>query len=204
MIGASITLCIDILHRSKSETEFVEHKKLIDQAITLLETYNDSTLAVRGIRLLSSLLEGTAKKQPSQHHDRHDIENKAYLHEGNPLAWPLEDSQSIDAMWASRHSNNAEDGSQMTVPLATSSQQGPQPRSIPPTSFAGNNDALDVPTPIAGDFDLINGDGNFGPVDDNGMLSDTSWWTDLVSDYLLTQNDWHTPFLMEDLVTPAP
>ena len=204
MVGASITLCIDILHRSKSEPEFMEHKKMIDQAITLLERYSDSTLAVRGIRLLSSLLEGTAKKQPSKHHGRHNIGNKAYPHEGNPLAWPLEDNQSIDAMCASRQSNNAEDGSQMTVSLATSSQQGPQPRTTPPTSIAGNDDALDVPTQNAGDFNLINGEGYFGGVDDNGMLSDTSWWTDLITDYLPMQNGFDTPFLVEDLITQAP
>ena len=182
----------------------MEHKKLVDQAITLLERYNDSTLAARGIQLLSSLLEGTAKKQPSKYHGRHDTKNKAYPHEGNPLAWPLEDNQSIDSMWASRQSNNAEDGSQLTVPLTSSSQQGPQLRTIPPISIAGNGDALDVPTQNAGDFNLINGDGNFGLVDDNGMLSDASWWTDLFSDYLPTQNGFNTPFLIEDLVTQTP
>ena len=92
----------------------------------------------------------------------------------------------------------------MTVSLATSSQQGPQPRTIPPTSIAGNDDALDVPTQNAGDFNLINGEGYFGAVDDNGMLSDTSWWTDLITDYLPMQNGFDTPFLVEDLVTQAP
>ena len=194
MIGASITLCVDILHRSKSEPEFMEHKKLVEQAITLLERYDDSTLAARGIHLLSSLLEGTARKQPSKHHGRHD---------GNPLAWPLEDSQSIDSMWASRQSNNAENGSQMTVPLTNSSRQGPQLRTIPPMSIAEDDNTLDVPTQNAGDFNLINGDGNFGLIDDNAMLSDASWWTDLFSDYLPTQNGFDTPFLIEDLVTQA-
>lgn len=182
----------------------MEHKKMIDQAITLLERYSDSTLAVRDIRLLSSLLEGTAKKQPSKHHDRHNTGNKAYPHEGNPLTWPLEDNQSIDAMCASRQFNNAEDGSQMTVSLATSSQQGPQPRIIPQSSIAGTNNALDIPTQNTGDFNLINDESYFGGVDDNSILSDTSWWTDLITDYLPIQKGFDTPFLVEDLITQAP
>ena len=132
------------------------------------------------------------------------MRNKIHPSEGSPLAWPLEDRQSIDAMWTSRQSNNAEDESQMTVPLTNSSQQGPQLRTIPPISVAENGDTLDVPTQIAGDFNLINGDGNFGVVDDNGMLLDTPWWTDLFSDYLPAQNGFNTPFLIEDFVTQAP
>lgn len=81
----------------RDEPEFAEHKRLVDQAVAFLMRYEDSTSAVRGIRLLSSLLEGAAKQQPSKHHARHDEENKAGPHEGNPLAWPLEYRQSIDA-----------------------------------------------------------------------------------------------------------
>lgn len=92
----------------------------------------------------------------------------------------------------------------MTVTLTNSSQQGPQLRTIPPISVAENGDTLDVPTQIAGDFNLINGDGNFGVVDDSGMLLDTPWWTDLFSDYLPAQNGFNTPFLIGDFVTQAP
>ena len=204
MVGASITLCLDILRRLRSEPEFAEHKRLVDQAVTLLERYNDSTLAVRGIRLLSSLLEGTAKKQPSNRHGRHDKENKASLDEGKPLAWPLEDRQNIDAMRASGQSNSADNGSQMAVSPTISLQQGPQLRTIPPTSIAGDADLLDVPTPSACDFNLINGDGNFGAVDDNGMSSDPLWWTNLFSDYFPTQSGFDNSFLPEDLVIQAP
>lgn len=203
-VGASITLCMDILHRSKSESEGIEHKRLVDRAIALLKRNSDSTLAVRGIRLLSSLLEGTAKKQSSKQHGRRDIEKKAYPHEGNPLAWPLEDHQSIDAMWASRQSNSAEHGPQMTASPAASAQEGPQLRSTLPTLIAGNCDALDIPIQNTGDFSLINADGNFGVVNDNGMLLDTSWWADLFSDYRPMQDGFNTPFFVEDLITRAP
>ena len=68
MVGASITLCLDIPHRPKAEPEFAEHMKFVDQAVALLSKYDDSTLAVRGVRLLSSLLEGATKQQPSRRH----------------------------------------------------------------------------------------------------------------------------------------
>ena len=91
MISASITLCLDILHRPRAEPEFAEHKKLVDQAITLLGRYDDSTLAVRGVRLLASLLEKATKQQPSRRHARHDKENNAYPHHSASWVWPLED-----------------------------------------------------------------------------------------------------------------
>ena len=50
MVSASITLCLDILYSPKAEPEVAEHKKLVDQAIALLGRYDDSTLAVRGVR----------------------------------------------------------------------------------------------------------------------------------------------------------
>ena len=190
MVGASITLCLDIYHRSKAEPEFAEHKNLIDHAITLLGRYDDSTLAVRGIRLLSSLLDGIAQQQPFRHHARHGKENEAYPHEGNPLAWPLEDRQSIDAIWASRQSSSADDSCQSTVSSRTST--------------AGDAGALEVPTQNADCFNGINGDASFGSVNDNGVLSDTSWWTDFFSDYFPAQSGFEDPFLFEELVAQAP
>ena len=92
-----MTLCLDILHRPKAEPEFAEHKKLVTQAIAFLGRYDDSTLAVRGVRLLSSLLEGATKHQPSGPHARHDKDNNAYTHHSGSWAWPLEDRQNIDA-----------------------------------------------------------------------------------------------------------
>ena len=76
MVSAIITLCLDILHRPRIESEFAEHKKLVDQAVALLGRYDDSTLAVRDVRVLSSLLErATKQQQPSRRHARHDNKN---------------------------------------------------------------------------------------------------------------------------------
>ena len=204
MVGASITLCLDILHRAEAEPEFGEHKKLVDQAVLLLGRYDDSTLAVRGMRLLTSLLEGTTKQQPSKQRARYDKENKAHDHEGNPLAWPLEDRQSIDAMWASKQSTSADGVSQSTASTAISLPQGPQLRTAPPTSTAGDAGVFDAPLQDAEDFNFMNAGGSFGTVNGNGVLSDTSWWTDLFSDYFPAQSGFENPFLIEDLLTQAP
>lgn len=134
---------------------------MVDQAVAFLKRYEDSTLAVRGMRLLSSLLEGVAKQQPSKHHARHDEENKAGPHEGNPYAWPLEDRQSIDAMWAYRQSNSAGDGSQSVVSPPISLQQEPQLRTMPATSIARNAGGLNVLTQDADDLNFVNGNCSF-------------------------------------------
>ena len=178
---------------------------MVDQAVAFLKRYDDSTLAVRGMRLLSSLLEGATKQQPAKHNAHHDRENKAYPHEGNPLAWPLEDHQSIDAMWASRKSNSADDGSRSVVSPAISLQQGPQLGTMPATSVAGDAGGSDVPTQNANDFHFVNGNNSsFDAANDNGVSSDASWWTDVFSDYFPAQSGFENPFLIEDLVNLAP
>ncbi len=45
MVGAGITLCLDILHHSEAEREFADHTKLVDQAVVLLGRYDGSALA---------------------------------------------------------------------------------------------------------------------------------------------------------------
>lgn len=177
---------------------------MVNQAVAFLKRYEDGTLAVRGMRLSSSLLEGAAKQQPSKHHARHDEENIAGPHEGNPLAWPLEDRQSIDAMWAYRQSNSVGDGSQSVVSPAISLQQEPQLRTMPATSIARNAGGLNVLTQDADDLNFVNGNCSFDAVSNNGGLSDASWWTNFFSDYFPAQSGFEYPFLIENLVNLAP
>ncbi|KAH8681920.1 hypothetical protein BX600DRAFT_505551 [Xylariales sp. PMI_506] len=56
-VAASIILVLDILHRSPDESEYLEHKQLVEDAVGLLRQYQNSMIAVRGVKLLSSLLE---------------------------------------------------------------------------------------------------------------------------------------------------
>ena len=203
MVSASITLCLDILHRPKAEPEFAEHKKLVDQAIALLGRYDDSTLAVRGVRLLSSLLEGATKCQPSRRHARHDKDNNACPHHSGSWAWPLEDRQSIDAMWALRQSDSVDDDLQSTVSPVISLQQERQSRATPATLLARDIGCHDVSTDTTNDLEVRNDDSSFNAPNHNSVISDTSWWTRYFSDYFPAQSIFENRSFIEDLIPQA-
>ena len=203
MVSASITLCLDILHRPKAEPEFAEHKKLVDQAVALLGKYDDSTLAVRGVRLLSSLLEGATKQQPSRHHARHDKENNAYPLHSSSWAWPLEDRQDTDAMWAFRQSNTDDDDPQSTVSPIIPSEQGRRSRASSAISLEQDIGCHDVPTEMRNDLKVMNGEGSFNAINNNSVISDTSWWTGFFSDYFPAHSIFENQSFIEDLIPQA-
>ena len=66
MVAAGITLALDIFHRKPHEPEFDEHRKLVDNTIVLLGKFENSMIAMRGIRLLSSLLAEQARLTADQ------------------------------------------------------------------------------------------------------------------------------------------
>ena len=55
-IAAGITLSLDLLHRTKDEPEYDEHRRLIEGTIDMLQKFDNSVIAKRGISLLTSLL----------------------------------------------------------------------------------------------------------------------------------------------------
>ncbi|KAL2394473.1 hypothetical protein ABEF95_000349, partial [Exophiala dermatitidis] len=61
MVAAGITLALDIFHRKPAEPEYDEHRKLVDNTINMLGKFENSMIALRGIRLLSSLLAEQAR-----------------------------------------------------------------------------------------------------------------------------------------------
>lgn len=66
MVAAGITLALDIFHRTNSEPEYEEHRKLVENTISLLGKFEHSMIALRGIRLLSSLLAEQARLSADQ------------------------------------------------------------------------------------------------------------------------------------------
>ncbi|ETI24670.1 hypothetical protein G647_04039 [Cladophialophora carrionii CBS 160.54] len=66
MVAAGITLALDIFHRKPNEPEFEEHRKLVENTIVLLGKFENSMIAMRGIRLLSSLLAEQARLTADQ------------------------------------------------------------------------------------------------------------------------------------------
>jgi hypothetical protein len=85
MVAAGITLCLDMLHRTEVEPEFIDHRHLAEKAIHLLRKYDDSTLALRGVRLLSSLLtEAAAKQNISKYPAHYNKDKRSNDCEGDP------------------------------------------------------------------------------------------------------------------------
>ena len=203
MVSASITLCLDILHHRRAEPEFAEHKKLVDQAVAFLGRYDNSTLAVRGVKLLSSLLEGATKQQPSRRHARHDRENNTYPHHSGSWAWPLEDRQTIDAMLVFRQSNTDDDNLQSTVSPVICSERGRRSRASSATSLERDIACHDAPTETKNDLEVVNGEGSFNPVNNNSVLLDTSWWTSFFSDYFPVQSIFENRSVIEDFIPQA-
>lgn len=66
MVAAGITLALDIFHRKPNEPEYDEHRKLVENTIGMLGKFEDSMIALRGIRLLSSLLTEQARLAADQ------------------------------------------------------------------------------------------------------------------------------------------
>jgi hypothetical protein len=66
MVAAGITLALDIFHRKTHEPEFDEHRKLVDNTVGMLGKFDNSMIALRGVRLLSSLLAEHARLTADQ------------------------------------------------------------------------------------------------------------------------------------------
>lgn len=60
------------MHRRIDEPEFDAHYELVDGCITMLQQYNSSVLAQRGVRLLHSLLRMCISRSPSSSFSGYD------------------------------------------------------------------------------------------------------------------------------------
>lgn len=61
MVAAGITLSLDIFHRKTTDPEFEENRKHVEKAINMLSKFEHSMIAVRGVRLLTSMLAEQAR-----------------------------------------------------------------------------------------------------------------------------------------------
>lgn len=195
LASASITLCLDIIHRSEGENEYVEHHKLLNKAFSLLGSYDESTLALRGIQMVSSLLKG--KTITPVDPNARDTEHKRQLSEQGRFSWPLESRRAI-------HGIGAEDSANVN-PLSPSSEAttavdvhaANDPNSIHASMIPGDADVPNISLPHHR-ISSANVIDNFGTADINGVPPDVSW-NELFSDYYSTQNGIENAFLVEDL-----
>jgi len=66
MVAAGITLSLDIFHRKPTDLQYEEHRKLVETAVNMLSKFENSLIAIRGVRLLSSLLAEQARLTAAQ------------------------------------------------------------------------------------------------------------------------------------------
>lgn len=55
-VAACIILCLDLLHRKPSDREYDEQRQLVEEAMEIFRGCYNSMIAIRGVKLLSSLL----------------------------------------------------------------------------------------------------------------------------------------------------
>ncbi|KAH7308625.1 hypothetical protein B0I35DRAFT_483155 [Stachybotrys elegans] len=60
-VAAAIILCLDMLHRSPSDKEFGEHRKLVADTVLYLKKFERNKIATRGVQLLSFLQQEIGK-----------------------------------------------------------------------------------------------------------------------------------------------
>ena len=84
MVAAGITLSLDIFHRKTTEPEYEEHRKHVETTIKMLSSFENSMIAMRGVRLLTSLLAEQARLSAQR-----DMENyRKRAREGDSTATP--------------------------------------------------------------------------------------------------------------------
>jgi hypothetical protein len=66
-VAAGIILSLDILHRDRQSTDCSEHTELIETVVLILHTRRNSTIAMRGTKLLQALLAEISKTILSPH-----------------------------------------------------------------------------------------------------------------------------------------
>lgn len=77
IVAAGITLSLDLFHLSPSDSHFDEHRKHVEIAISTLGKFENSMIAIRGIRLLSSLLTEQARLTANQSLDNYNRAKRA-------------------------------------------------------------------------------------------------------------------------------
>lgn len=65
-VAAGITLSLDIFHRKATEPQCEENRKFVETAVNMLSKFENSLIAIRGVRLLSSLLAEQARLTAAQ------------------------------------------------------------------------------------------------------------------------------------------
>lgn len=187
-----------MFHRKEFETEFAEHRHCVEKALHLLRRYDDSTSALRGVRLLSSLLtEVMFKQKPSM--DRYNANQHSRSHDcdGDPPTWP-ENRHRIETLLAVDEPNSTADGPLPNASTAVSERGDSHANTIAEITPVGSVGIDDNILRSTSDFDPMNAYGSLSKPNHSVLVSDLSW-TDLFAEYFPTQSGFENAFLMENL-----
>jgi hypothetical protein len=187
-----------MLHRKEFEAEFTEHRHCVEKALHFLRRYDDSTLALRGVQLLSSLLtEVMSKQKPSK--DRYNANQRSRSHdcEGDPPTWP-ENRHRIETLLAVDEPNSTAAGLLSNASSAVSERADCHANTIVGITPVGGVGIDDTILRSTNDFDPMNAYGSLSKPNDNGLLSDLSW-IDLFAEYFPAQSGSENAFLIENL-----
>lgn len=78
MVAAGIVLALDTFHRQETEPEFEEHRKLAETTANMLGMFENSAIASRGAKMMSSLLTEQARMRANSTlvtYRKHDLDS---------------------------------------------------------------------------------------------------------------------------------
>lgn len=187
-----------MLHRKEFEAEFTEHRHCVEKALHLLRRYDGSTLALRGVRLLSSLLTEVMSKRKSSK-DRYNVNQHGRSHncEGDPPTWP-ENRHRIETLLAVDEPNSTADGRLSNASTAASEREDCHANTVVGITPIGGVGIDDDILRSTNDFDLMNAYGSLSKPNDGGLVSDLSL-TDLFAEYFPAQSGFENASLIENL-----
>lgn len=182
MVAAGITMSLDIFHRKPTEPEYTEHRKWVETAISILSKYENSMIAIRGVRLLTSLLAEEARLCAEKSMNNY---NKKRTREDDSETSPSNETPTPSFAQVSNGSfSNAMKRQKFDVPKFLESFVGSDntfsqslrasQREDTNTLFGNPNES--VPSSYNGNGDLVLGNGRLGNVlmQQQGTLEKTS------------------------------
>lgn len=158
MVAAGITLSLDIFHRKPNDPESQDNRKHVEQAIDMLSKFGNSMIAVRGVRLLTSLLAEQARLTAEKSMDTY--KKRGREEDNQPcVTTPMSNFNFIQGGSDGSSFTNALKRQKFDVPKFLESFVGGGKH-----NYTGGDDVVTMPSSVNGNGDLVLGNGKLGNV----------------------------------------
>ena len=146
MVGAGITICLDLLQRNKSDLQAQENRRVLEVALSLLRANDDSVLATQGAHLIAALSNGdwARLRQPNSN----PSDNSA-------VSWPVEPQNDNGIIWQ-KDMSSFEDIEKITTHLGVQADGSDKEPNLP-SSAAIQDDFLSWIDMMTDNFPLESG-----------------------------------------------